>query len=52
MIGRFLIGLLSFLITMGADAATPTRSESVDLFVSGPDGYHTYRIPTLIVLLS
>ena len=49
MIRRFLIGLLPFLITLDAGAAPPTRSEAVDLFVSGTDGYHTYRIPALIV---
>ncbi len=48
MIRRFLVGLLPLLFAMGAEAAPSTRSESVDLFVSGADGYHTYRIPALI----
>ena len=28
---------------------SPSRPRSTDLFVSGEDGYHTYRIPALIV---
>src|SRR5690606_13841871 len=31
------------------DATYPTLPGSVDVFVSGTDGYHTYRIPAMVV---
>jgi sialidase-1 len=49
MIARFLTGLLLSLTGLGAVAATAAQPQSVDVFRGGADGYHTYRIPALIV---
>jgi sialidase-1 len=49
MIERLLIGLLLSLVVLDSGAAATVGPQPRDLFVSGTDGYHTYRIPALIV---
>jgi sialidase-1 len=42
--------LLAIPLCCGAGAADPTRGpQFADVFVSGAEGYHTYRIPSLLV---
>ena len=48
MIARFLILSWLSLVALGALAATAAPPQSTDVFRSGTDGYHTYRIPALI----
>ena len=43
LIARWLIGLLSPLLTLGAAAAMPADPQPTDLSTSGTDGYHTYQ---------
>ena len=43
---RFLLAALVFALAHPAQAAEPEQSP---LYVAGKDGYHTYRIPSLIV---
>lgn len=41
--------LLAMCIASGVNAATPTNLlEQADVFISGADGYHTYRIPAIV----
>ncbi len=49
MIERLLIGLLSSLVPLDPGAAATVDPQPSNPFVSGTDGYHTYRIPALIV---
>ena len=49
MIARFLTGLWLSLVALGAVTAMAAQPQSVDVFRGGADGYHTYRIPALIV---
>ncbi len=49
---RLVLSFVSFLslLTLSCQTSTgPGRLEQCDVFVSGEDGYHTYRIPALIV---
>lgn len=41
--------LLLSLFSVGFLQATPAPPQQVDVFISGKDGYHTYRIPAVIV---
>lgn len=45
---QLLTGLFVFTLALAANGASPGL-ETTDVFVSGTDGYHTYRIPALIV---
>lgn len=45
--GLFATVVLGWCLTGAADAAPP--AEEIALFTSGQDGYHTYRIPALLV---
>jgi len=38
-------GIIAAAFLSGANAAEPPRQ---DVFIAGQDGYHTYRIPSLI----
>lgn len=44
----WLVCLLAFVVRLGATAA-PAAPEITDVFTAGQDGYHTYRIPAIIV---
>jgi hypothetical protein len=45
---RFLWPLLALLLAAAAPAGD-ARLDEVDVFVSGKDGYHTFRIPAAVV---
>jgi len=47
--GMILLTLSSWAVGLGAnDQVTGPHPEMTDLYVSGTDGYHTYRIPALL----
>jgi sialidase-1 len=45
---KYLSGLILFILTLAGNGAA-AGLETTDVFVAGTDGYHTYRIPALIV---
>lgn len=45
---KYLSGLILFMLTLAGNGAA-AGLETADVFVAGTDGYHTYRIPALIV---
>jgi sialidase-1 len=40
---------VGLLVTIGAAPAVTAEPEQIDVYLSGRDGYHTYRIPSVIV---
>jgi sialidase-1 len=50
LLGIFLLFyLLPDILAFAGVGASPQQPQQADVFVSGKDGYHTYRIPVLVV---
>ena len=44
----FVLGVCGFSLGLGASLCAESPHKEVDVFVSGEEGYHTYRIPAII----
>ncbi|MBL7041815.1 MAG: exo-alpha-sialidase, partial [Pirellulaceae bacterium] len=49
MLGRVRASLLTATLAVLASVAVAADFEQIDVYVSGQDGYHTFRIPSIVV---